>query len=175
MYLTLFLFLVVTVAAVYDLKLHKIPNLLTYPAVIVALVYHGAAHGLHGLGFSIEGLALGILMFVLPYLLGGMGAGDAKLMGAVGAVVGPRGVVNAFVCTGLAGGIYAVGLMGIHFRWTGTAIARRFPLFAAGYLGMDARAASQAVEKPRLYYGVAIAVGTLVSESWRLWKHGFLI
>jgi len=107
-YLIIFLSAVLIVASVNDLRFQKIPNLLTYPAMVVALVYHFVMNGLDGLLFSAGGLALGIAVFILPYLMGGMGAGDAKLMGTVGAILGARGVFIAFLFTAIIGGVYAL-------------------------------------------------------------------
>ncbi len=71
-----------------------------------------------------EGMALGIGIFILPYLVGGMGAGDVKLMGAVGAVLGPGGVFMAFLATALAGGILALLVMLIHYNYSKGLITR---------------------------------------------------
>ena len=107
-WLITFLLSVLLVAVVYDLMLNKIPNLLTYPTMAFAIIYHGVTKGPAGLIFSAGGLLLGIALLILPYWVGEMGAGDAKLMGAVGAVLGPKGVFIAFLLTALTGGIYAI-------------------------------------------------------------------
>jgi len=107
-FLIIFLGCALIVAAVNDMRFQKIPNLLTYPTMGIALGYHFVMNGLDGLLFSAGGLALGIAVFILPYLMGVMGAGDAKLMGAVGAILGARGVFIAFLFTAIIGGVYAL-------------------------------------------------------------------
>jgi len=69
-YSAIFLSAVLIVASVNDLRFQKIPNLLTYPAMAVALVYHFVMNGLNGLLFSAVGLALGIAILIIPYLMG---------------------------------------------------------------------------------------------------------
>jgi prepilin peptidase CpaA len=88
----IFLSVILIVSAVIDLRTQKIPNLITYPSMVIAFFYHWAFWGGNGLLFSFTGLSVGIALLLLPYLLGGMGAGDAKLMGAVGAMIGAKGV-----------------------------------------------------------------------------------
>ena len=88
--LIFFLCLILIIASIYDLKYQKIPNLLNFSLALVALIFHTIFSGLDGLLFSGGGLLLGIALFIPPYIFGGMGAGDAKLMGAVGAVVGVK-------------------------------------------------------------------------------------
>ena len=71
-------------AAVIDLRTQKIPNLIVYPSVLIALTYNTIMNGAEGLLFSAGGIAIGTALLIIPYLMGGMGAGDAKLMGAIG-------------------------------------------------------------------------------------------
>jgi prepilin peptidase CpaA len=99
--------LVVTCAA-FDWRTRRIPNALTLPAIVLGLVLYGLADGLSGLAFSGKGLALGAGLFFIPYFLGGMGAGDVKLMGAVGALLGWQMTLVALFYTALAGGLAAI-------------------------------------------------------------------
>lgn len=158
----LFLSGILILSAGIDFDRQKIPNLITYPSMVIALSYHGLTRGADGLLFSSAGLAVGIGILVVPYLMGGMGAGDAKLMGAVGAVVGAKGVVYALICTAIIGGVYALVLIMIHrnhfngyFKkqmttlWTFILTRKYIP---------DPIQASQ--KRPRLCYGLAIALGT---------------
>ena len=69
----LFLFIslssILVFAAIQDLRFQRIPNLLTYPTIIIALCYHFVTNGLDGMLFSAGGLALGIAFFIVPYLM----------------------------------------------------------------------------------------------------------
>ena len=102
---------VLIISAVTDLRSQKIPNMVTLPAALAALAYHTIVNGLEGFLFSATGLAAGIALLILPYLMGGMGAGDAKLLGVVGAFIGPKQVFYAFLIIAIIGGIYAMLLM----------------------------------------------------------------
>jgi prepilin peptidase CpaA len=99
------------VAAVTDLWKFKVHNLLTLPLLGTGLVYHGLTGGLDGLAESALGALFGFAILVVFYLLGGMGAGDVKLMAGVGAWLGMPLTFSVFLVSGLAAGIYAVVLI----------------------------------------------------------------
>jgi len=160
----LFLTIVLLIAAVFDLRFQKIPNWLTFSTLVGAIVYHSSIKGTEGLLFSLAGVGLGIAIPIVPYLLGGMGAGDAKLMGAVGGVLGWKGVCLAFLFTGVVGGIYALVLLASH-GWLketgkryGTMLKTFFLTQQFIYLPAPKKEGT-----PRLCYGLAIALGTLIS------------
>ena len=164
-FLIIFLSAVLIVASVNDLRFQKIPNLLTYPAMAIAVGCHVVMNGLDGLLFSAGGLALGIAVLILPYLMGVMGAGDTKLMGAVGAILGARGVFIAFLFTAIMGGVYALIVVLIkrqHFKgfFTRQAATLKTFIFTKQFIPIP----GDSNEKiPRLCYGIAIAIGTLFS------------
>jgi prepilin peptidase CpaA len=164
-------------AAIIDLRFQKIPNLLTYPTMAVALVSHFVTNGLDGLLFSAGGLALGIAVFILPFLMGGMGAGDAKLMGAVGAMLGPRDVFIAFLFTAIVGGVYALIILVINLQHSRGFIARQVTtlktfVFTGCFIPIPG---PEDEKKPRLCYGVAIAVGTFLYMFLELSGHEFIL
>lgn len=76
------------VAAITDVWKYKVPNLVTFPLLISGLVYHGAVNEWAGIGNSLLGVLFGFGVLILPYLMGGMSAGDVKLMMAIGAWLG---------------------------------------------------------------------------------------
>jgi prepilin peptidase CpaA len=156
------------VAVFTDIRKRRIPNWLTCSAVVVAMLYHGGAEGISGFIQAIEGLTLGMALLLPFYAAGGMGAGDVKLMGAVGALLGPKGVFIAFIFSALAGGVYALVLIVAMGR------LRDVILHYAAVLGFfyctgTVLYESPAVgEKPVLCYAVAIAAGTFVSRAQAL-------
>lgn len=109
-YLQFSLLTMVAVAAVTDLRGQRVPNWLTASGVVTALVLQSTFFGLAGLSSSLSGLCVGFALLIPFYAAGGMGAGDVKLMAAVGAFVGVKPVFWIFLITGLSGGVYALGL-----------------------------------------------------------------
>jgi prepilin peptidase CpaA len=158
-----FLTLLVTVSAVIDLKTQRIPNVLVLSGLIFGFLYNLLSFGLEGILFGFLGLFTGLAIFIVPYLMGGMGAGDAKLMGSIGAIIGAKGVVNAFIPIAIAGGIYALALLisrnegkswysKAHMGAIELIYSRNFPT----------RSENSSAKAPKLCYGVAIALGTYV-------------
>ena len=94
-----------------DLRSSRIPNWLTFPAMGVALLAHAWLGGLQGMIFSLAGLGAGLGLFLILYFAGGIGAGDVKLMAAVGAIVGPYGALLSGLLAIMVGGLYALGAM----------------------------------------------------------------
>ena len=82
---------VAVAAVVSDLATRRIPNLLTFGAALVAVAAHGYAAGWTGAGLSLAGWLLGVAFFFPVFALGGMGAGDVKLLGASGRLARPSG------------------------------------------------------------------------------------
>ena len=162
--LVVLLVMILIAASFIDIRSHRIPNWLTYPAVMFGIGAHTLLQGLDGLFFSGSGMLLGFGLLIVFYLVGGMGAGDVKLMAAVGAFLGPKGVFAAFIFTALAGGIYAVALL-IRGGRLGATLARLGTPFAL-YLGSLTSAGSideTTRAAPKLCYGVAITIGTILS------------
>jgi prepilin peptidase CpaA len=135
----------------------------TFPTMVLAVGYHSLSNGLNGLSFSAGGLALGIGLFIVPYLLGGMGAGDVKLMGAAGAVLGPRGICIASIMAILAGGVYGVILFATHPRYTASLLGRLWLTFKIFVLTFQFIPVPRGKDERKLLlrYGVPIALGVL--------------
>jgi prepilin peptidase CpaA len=97
-------------ACVTDWRSRKIPNVLTLGAALAAFVVFGVMLGFKGFLTSLSGWLVGCLLFLPWFLLRGMGAGDVKLLAALGAWVGPSLVVWVALYAAVAGGILAVGV-----------------------------------------------------------------
>jgi len=98
------------VASVFDVKSRRVPNFITGPAVLFGLLLHLTRGGWQQLLTSaLAGLICGVV-FLLFYLAGGMGAGDVKLIAAVGCIAGLSNIGYVMVFTALAGGVMAIGL-----------------------------------------------------------------
>ena len=102
------LLLLVTAGALTDVRTGKIPNALTYPAVVFGLALGLAGSGWLGFADSLWGLALAFVPFFGLFLAGGMGGGDVKMMAAVGALMGLEFTVQAMIHAVLVGGLIAL-------------------------------------------------------------------
>jgi len=160
---------VLIIASFTDLRSHRISNRLTYSTMIVGLIYYCMMSGLAGLLHSLSGLLLGLAMLITVYLIGGMGAGDVKLMAAVGSILGPQGVFEAFLGTALAGGIYALIVLAAKGYLLDT--LKRFGLMIKTFF-MTKKffyiPPAREDKAPLLCYGVAISLGTLASVAYRM-------
>lgn len=159
--IVLLLILALIISAVIDLRTQRIPNLIVFPMVVIAMGYQFFLNGAGGLLLSLAGLMLGIGLLIIPYLLGGMGAGDAKLMGAVGATVGPKGVFYAFLLSALAGGIYAVILVILKRDKFRDFFKKTFLKLQIFFVTRKYITEEKNPSEPKLCYGLAIAVGTI--------------
>jgi prepilin peptidase CpaA len=112
------------ISAVEDVRRQKIPNLVTFPTMVIAVAIHSLISGMDGFLYSAGGLALGMGLFMIPYLMGGMGAGDVKLMGACGAVFGPKGIIAASILIVLAGGLYGLIIVALHPGYVASLLKR---------------------------------------------------
>jgi len=163
--------ILVLACAVFDWRSRKIPNALTLPAIGAGLALHALTDGGAGLAFSAKGLALGAGLFFVPYYLGGMGAGDVKLMGAVGALLGWRLTLAALFYTALAGGLCAVFAM-LRARAIGSSFARLGAMFQLLFANKRFPAADtldgRSVTIP---YALPVALGT-VAAIFLKWPPG---
>jgi prepilin peptidase CpaA len=103
--------LIVVAAAMFDFRYRRVPNWLTLSGVIVGIGLNFFLFETEGLLDSLKGLGLAFLIYFPLYLLRGMGAGDVKLMAAVGSIVGWKNWLGILVITSLMGGIAAIVLI----------------------------------------------------------------
>lgn len=146
--------------AVTDLKSGKIYNMVIAPGLILAFLFSGVTGGWEALGQSFLGFAVGLGLLLVPFLLGGMGAGDVKLLGLVGAFQGPVFCFRSFILAALVGGVMAIGIM--IYRSGFLKIGRGFlPLLGLFFSAGGKKIAFEANRKGTFPYGVAIVLGTL--------------
>lgn len=101
----------VTAAAVTDLRSHRIPNLITGPALLLGILLALLSDGLPGLGAAFAGIGVAVGVWIVSLLTGGgMGGGDIKLLGAVGALGGPSFLLQSLTVAILVGGLMALVL-----------------------------------------------------------------
>lgn len=171
-------FAVVTIAAlvsaVTDLWRFKVYNLLTIPLLLAGLIYHGIMGGTAELSTSVTGALFGFGILLAPYVMGGMGAGDVKLMSAVGAWLGLPLTYYVFIASSIAAGIYALVLILMSKKmketWVNLQILwHRFTIFGR-YLGADDRVEAEVVKSDRrkrvIPFAAMVAVGILATLIW---------
>ncbi|MBC7287194.1 MAG: prepilin peptidase [Armatimonadetes bacterium] len=150
------------VAAVTDLRAGKVYNWLTVPTLLVGLALHTAASGLSGALFALEGLAVAIALLVGIGLMGRLiGGGDAKLLLALGAVLGPVALLQSFAAGAIIGGVVAL-LTALHHRRLKAELAglgRSVAVRVWGRCPMDAYTSASV----RLPYAVALALGVALA------------
>ncbi|NIC07545.1 A24 family peptidase [Billgrantia bachuensis] len=101
--------LLVWCAAAWDIRTHRIPNLLVLAGAAVGFLLQGWAAGIGGVLAAIYGLLVGLAILLPGYLMGFTGAGDVKFMAAIGTFLGPMGVFHAAIVSVFIGGIIALG------------------------------------------------------------------
>ena len=110
------LLLLIVVAAIYDIRYRRIPNWLTVSGVVAGTGMnaflgdwtHGTPGIWPGMKLALIGLVVGFGVYFALYAIRAMGAGDVKLMAAVGAMVGGQDWFCIFVITAVLGGVCAV-------------------------------------------------------------------
>ena len=155
------------IISITDTLTSKIPNLCTAACLLIALGYHGLTAGPGGLFIALQGLALGFLFLLGPYLLGGMGAGDVKALAALGTLIGPGPIFQTCLYMGLVGGLMSV----LHYALSGrlqtrlTAWWAALSVFAVTQKTADLLPADLS-EKLRFPYAAAIAFGHFAFLTW---------
>jgi prepilin peptidase CpaA len=155
--------LVALVGAVIDIRSARIPNRLTYTALLAALLLRTALLGLAGLKSGAIGMLVAGGLFLLLFVLGAMGGGDMKLMAAVGAWVGSMQVMRLILASAIAGGVLAIARI-IVGNMVGQTIRNTVQLICyhlTSGLGPHPELNVQSSGSQRVPYGVAIAVGAL--------------
>jgi len=169
----LVLFILLAAAVATDLKNNRIPNLLLLPALSLALMLHAMNGSIDGLITAAGGLTVGLAMLMPLYAVGGMGAGDVKLLGVVGSFLGPWGAVVAGMATMMAGAVFGIIVIVWKLVWP------VLELHAAQFLSpADTGARTTSVSHSlgrrnrvtHIPYAPAIAAGTIAA----LWYIDFL-
>jgi len=167
------LFVLLAAAVATDLRKHRIPNLLLLPAFGGALLLHGMNGGIDGLISASGGFMLGLAMLLPMYLVGGLAAGDVKLLGVVGSIIGPWGVFVAGMATMMAGAVFGIAVI-IWRRLPSVPESRTARLLSTPDTGLHTATATQSVAHKKrvthIPYAPAIAVGTIAA----IWYLGYL-
>jgi len=148
-------------ACVTDLRVRRVPNVLTLGAAGAALVYHGATAGTSGLLLAGLGWGLGLLLYLPLFALRGIGGGDVKLLAALGAWLGPSMVLWVAAFGAIAGGVFALVVSAMH-GYTRQAFSNVWGLLSYWrVMGVTTHPGLtlDATTAPRLPYAVPMAAG----------------
>ena len=157
---------VLIICTVTDLLYKKIYNLVLIPALLFAIGYNWYQGGWSGLGQSLLGMLVGLLILIIPFARGGMGAGDVKLLGFIGALKGAAFVLYSAIGMGLAGGIIALGIWFYRFGAIDTMagiLRGMWTMIRSGFTVFPFRLHNEKIIMP---YGLAIALGTVGAWWW---------
>lgn len=152
------------VASIVDVRSRRVPNALTFPLAVVGIWLAAAGLGRIDTGAALLGLVVGLGVMLPLHIIGGTGAGDVKLVAALGTLLGPLGILNAIVRMGIAGGVIAIAVALQRGRL-------RTTMFGTALVLARADGAAAAIESQdannRFPYAPAIAIGAaLVALGW---------
>jgi prepilin peptidase CpaA len=161
---------VLVVAAVIDGWKLKVPNWITFPFIISGWIYWTAMHGWDGLGWSLMGTVVGLALLLPAYAIGGMGAGDVKLLAGIGAWVCGTHTFNAFCISAVVGGVIAIGMVLLRKNWLHHLRQFRSIIHEIWIIRDPNQLAAIAAERKSsmrlLPYGIPITIGTLIYFIW---------
>ena len=156
----------VALCCVTDLSTRRIPNAVLLPALVTAFFLNGIESGMAGLADSFGGLVVGIGMLMPLYVLGQMGAGDVKLLGVVGSLIGAWAALIAGVATMIAGGILGLAYLAWLVALPQVAVRLRqlsAPVHGSPSNDLNSLPSCQPMRTAGVPYAVAIAAGTVAA------------
>ncbi|MCF6411250.1 A24 family peptidase [Pseudalkalibacillus salsuginis] len=169
MLFNIILVIVLVICVITDVRKRLIYNKVIFPALILSFSLHFIISGLSGFGVSFLGFLTGYGILLIPYFMGGMGAGDVKLLALVGALKGPAFVLNTSIYMALLGGVLALGIL----VFSGGAFKRLKYYFHWLYGKKNGLKVPLALTKDSMKatypYGVAIAGGAILSFVGKAW------
>jgi prepilin peptidase CpaA len=157
-------------AALIDGWKLKVPNWLTAHFAVGGLALAFWLGGWPGLGWSAVGLAVGLVLLMPLHMIGGMGAGDVKLLAGLGAWIGAQHVLGAFAASAAVGALIGVGMALASGRWVHHWVqARQIASDIVTIRSPGILAAQAAERKPTMLllpYGIPIAIGSIGYMAW---------
>jgi prepilin peptidase CpaA len=161
---------VLVLAAVIDGWKLKVPNWITFPFVVSGWIYWTSVYGWEGLGGALVGTLVGLALLLPAYAIGGMGAGDVKLLAGGGAWICGTDTFYAFCVSAVIGGVIAIAMVMLRKKWRHH--LAQFQSIANEILVIrdPEKLATIAAERKSsmmlLPYGIPIAIGTISYFIW---------
>jgi prepilin peptidase CpaA len=170
MWLNIMLLSIVILCVITDLHNRKIYNVVIFPGLIAAFISHLVLDGWYAVGYALLGFLVGLSILLIPYLLGGMGAGDVKLLALIGAIKGIAFVLNTAVYMALIGALIAVFVLLCRKGMVRRLITCFYFIYGLRYgvkLPLNIYRGGLSATYP---YGVAIAGGAIMSYLVTDWS-----
>jgi prepilin peptidase CpaA len=157
-------------AAVLDYRTKKIPNWLTVSAAALGLAYQTFSPTGIGPAMALAGLAIGFCLLLLPWLLGGGGMGDVKLLAALGVWLGPLLILVSFGLAAILAAGGAIAVMSASAMTEGFSATRRRYVQSASGGGNVAEGGKPRKTRRVLPFAVPVALGTWLVLAWLMLK-----
>lgn len=156
-------------ACITDIRTRRIPNPITLGGAVLALLYVTSTGGVRGAATGVLGWGTGLAVFLPFYLLGGLGAGDVKLVACLGAWLGPTAALWTALYAALAGGVMAivVALASGYFRAAMSNVADLLVYFRVAGVRPHPVLTLERSKGPRLPYALPITAGAIAA----MWLH----
>lgn len=163
MWFNIILIIILIICIITDIKERKIYNKVIFPSLLLAFLSHFFLGGWQSLYTSFIGFLFGFGLLLIPYFLGGIGAGDVKLLALIGALKGPSFVFYTSLYMAIAGGIIALIILILQRRLHTTLKSFLYYLQSLRY-GIKPPYFINNNDFSNTYpYGIAIAIGSIIS------------
>ena len=163
MWFNILLITILAVCVATDLRERKIYNKIIFPGLLIAFTSHLLLGGFQNLLLSLAGFGLGFGILLIPYFMGGMGAGDVKLLALIGALKGSSFVLYTGIYMALAGSFIALVLLMKDKRLWLFIKSIPYTLCGARY-GVKVSMTKEGSLLTTTYpYGVAISIGAVLT------------
>ncbi len=159
-----------TIAGYTDWRSRRIPNWLTIPALLLGITLNTLVRGWAGTKDSLLGAGLGLALLLPFVIIRALGAGDWKLVGALGAFLGPRQLILVLIVTILVNGVMAVSMIVWKKRVKRT--ARNFVHMLAALAAFQMPGRELTLDNPdavKVPFGVAVAIAVIFYTVSKIW------
>jgi prepilin peptidase CpaA len=169
MWFDVILITILGICIVTDVRSRKIYNKVIFPGLIIAFASHLIIGGWQALGGALLGFSIGLGLLLIPYLLGGMGAGDVKLLALIGALKGSVFVLDTAIYMAILGAVIALVVLLCRRGVRERSKSLFYFLYGLRYGVKIPLGWNKAAMSATYPYGVAIAGGAVMSlflEGW---------
>lgn len=159
------------IAGISDWRSRRIPNWLTVPGLLLGIAVNSMVRGWPGAKDSLLGAGLGLLLLLPFVLIRSLGAGDWKLVGALGAFLGPQHLISVLFVSVLIAGVMAL----VVIVWKGRVrqTLRNIVHMLAAFFTLHLPGPELSVENPdalKVPFGVAVAIAVIVYTVGQVWR-----